>query len=589
MARRYINTSKFNPYTYQELAAPLERATALLSQQAQNLSNVEMQNLALGKYLDPETDAEEIQIYENNMKNLRGASDHLMKYGLRGDIYNVMKNANVAYFTDIQPMQNAISNRLQFYSKRNEFLSANPDVVVKGPLKHSLKEFYNGIPQLDIISGKAIQNDVAAVMGAISKGLASIDKVGVYDKYNDKVLSITGYGIDRYQKELNDPNSLMQKVMHDVMQKHGAEDVNRTPLVSNEDYNKLWNYAQTGSYNAIGQSKMELQDSGYAKDQQIALGWAQENRLNRAQKFNEDMQIIQLAAALNMNPQDVADGLKNGTLTFPSSSNNNTDNMFNKDGTLNTAELKVHLKNGPIISSKPVAGDGKAIGIGNVTFELATVQATAEALKDVIDGKSNEISFKGKRSYLKQIAKDTDVDLNNLSAKDIQVLYQRALNDYKKLDYVSNVAIGNVLHKNNMTWQLGYLDGKIKDANGDIIHIGTKAESLHYENDPNDPTLIHIYKDGEDAGVVDYRDVVTDPSSDIDMTALDLIKNLNTDYKKLISDPKTSWTKTHEAQRNFSLVSFEVMDSFIDHMNTMYVYESQSTNVNVKDDNSLWQ
>ena len=346
MARRYINTSKFNPYTYQELAAPLERATALLSQQAQNLSNVEMQNLALGKYLDPETDAEEIQIYENNMKNLRGASDHLMKYGLRGDIYNIMKNANIAYFTDIQPIQNAISNRLQFYSKRNEFLSANPDVVIKGPLKHSLKEFYNGIPQLDIISGKAIQNDVAAVMEAIANGISSVDKKS-YDKYNDIVTQITGFGIEGYRQMSQDPNSLMQQVMHDIMRKYGAEDNNKQPLVSNEDYLKLWEYAKTGSYAGIGKTSSSLKDSHYFQEQANSRAWSEHNMNVRSKELELILTAQQIAAQTGADPKDVYEALKNpniNTLNLFGGSSNNVyvpHNDFSKDPQPNDLTTKV--------------------------------------------------------------------------------------------------------------------------------------------------------------------------------------------------------------------------------------------------------
>ena len=128
MARRFINTAKFNPYSYQELAAPVQRATAILAQQAQGLNELEMQNAALEKYLDPELDKDAYQTYQQNRSLLENAVSDLSANGLTANTYNNLRNLNVTYAQTIKPLQLAVNNRIKHISEMSNFLTSHPDL-----------------------------------------------------------------------------------------------------------------------------------------------------------------------------------------------------------------------------------------------------------------------------------------------------------------------------------------------------------------------------------------------------------------------------------------------------------------------------
>ena len=271
MARRFISTARFNPYTYEQLATPIQRATAILAQQAQGLNMLEMQNAALEKYLDPELDANEYNLYKQNEAQLRAASDDLLRNGLNANTYNTLRNASMIYARDIKPMQAAAANRAQYNANITDLLVKNPDAVLKSNYKHALSEFYNGVPQTEFVSGNAIQKDVSDIMTQLANARADVLNGRNIDKYNKIIYSLTGYTADEYKQIMQNPQSEVYAILHSVLQKHGVEDANGANLLNNQaDYDKMRQYALAGTRSLIGKTEAKVTDNGYYKDVQIA-------------------------------------------------------------------------------------------------------------------------------------------------------------------------------------------------------------------------------------------------------------------------------------------------------------------------------
>lgn len=338
MARFFKNPSTYKPYTYEELAAPIEKATVLLAQQAQSLSDLEARNSSLLRYLDPVTDKEEYEIYKENDRRLRTAAENLQRYGLSQGNFMMFRDLASTYSTDIRPIQEQVARRMQHKSQIAAFLTENPDAVVKGGYHRPLSQYRDGIPQLDIIKGSAVQKDVETVMAALAQARGSIDKVGVYDKYNDVVRSITGYSLEDLEKEIervraNDPNSTFYDVIHKVLQRHGVEDDKGQNLLDDEqDYRKMLNYALNGTYAALGKATYNVADNGRKHEQQLAMQYSQQRqaRIDKAFEMAYTAKvngakgsINEIAQAILNNDYDKAFGMQE--------SNYDPDDFMNKN------------------------------------------------------------------------------------------------------------------------------------------------------------------------------------------------------------------------------------------------------------------
>lgn len=267
MARRFISTARFNPYSYQELAAPVQRATAILVQQASYLDELNNQNASIASYLDPVLDKRQYDIYKQNQQLLQQATDKLSKYGLDSNTYNTLHNLNTVYMQDIKPIQQAIISRAKYNAGIAETLSKNPDMELKGPLNRPLDEFYNGVPKVNLVSGNAIKKDVSD----IAELYAAAHQVGMtkekWSTYQDLVRSQYGYSLPELE-QAKQPGSFEHNMMMQVLMKHGVIDANQNNLMNDDAaYQKMLMYAQEGLNSLLGKQTAEIKDNDLEKKQ----------------------------------------------------------------------------------------------------------------------------------------------------------------------------------------------------------------------------------------------------------------------------------------------------------------------------------
>lgn len=323
MARRYIATAKFNPYSYQELAAPIARATAILSQQAANLDALDYQNASIASYLDPVLDKRQYDLYERNRQLLRNATDRLSKYGLESNTYNTMRDLNAIYIRDIKPIQQAIVSRAQYNASITELLTKNPDMELKGPLNRPLDEFYNGVPKADIVSGNAIKKDVSEIAALY----AAAHQVGMtkekWSTYQDLVRSQYGYSLPELE-QAKQPGSFEHDMMMQVLMKHGVVDANRNNLMNDEAaYQKMLMYAQEGLNSLLGKQTAEIksndldkQQEWWYKQQHLALQRQAASNSGKADKDKVPF-IDTRNIAYSTNPDGTANELREWVLMLP--------------------------------------------------------------------------------------------------------------------------------------------------------------------------------------------------------------------------------------------------------------------------------
>lgn len=267
MARKFISTAQFNPYSYQELAAPVQRATAILAQQAQGLTALEMQNEELGRYLDPTLDGTAYQQYVQHQDDLKKASEQLLRYGVTTNTYNALRNASLTYARDIKPLMNAVNTRINWTSKIAEYMMSHPDVALKGSINRPIDQFYNGIPQAEFVSGEAIQKDVAMMAGLLAQAKDVRMTKQRWSDYQDVVRTTHGYTLPELE-QAKQPGSMEYYMMQQILQKHGVIDQNNQSLMNNQqDYERMLQYANEGLNSLLGKQEVTIRDNDLEKRQ----------------------------------------------------------------------------------------------------------------------------------------------------------------------------------------------------------------------------------------------------------------------------------------------------------------------------------
>lgn len=442
MARRFISTAKFNPYTYEQLSAPIQRATAILAQQAQGLNALEMQNAALEKYLDPELDANEYNLYKQNEARLRAASDELLRTGLNANTYNTLRDASMIYARDIKPMQAAAANRAQYNANITELLVKNPDAVLKSNYKHTLSEFYNGIPQTEFVSGNAIQKDVSDIMTQLANARADVLNGRNIDKYNKIIYFLTGYTAEEYKQIMQNPQSEVYAILHSVLQKHGVEDANGANLLNNQaDYDKMRQYALAGTRSLIGKTEAKVTDNGYYKDVQIAHSNRDYNFRVAQETVKQQKELLELAGTIAANTgQSLDEVMASLTGQKPAES---TDNSEKKKG----VSFK-YVQKGVTDNKYPQHA------MGNLIFDN---QQIARSARDAVNIKPKDLG-NGRK------------DWSNLDDFRFMNTQSGSKSIFKFRDYVNNIALRMGIDLSNMS------QNQYEALRAELIDLGRKAD-----------------------------------------------------------------------------------------------------------------
>lgn len=266
-----VNTT-FQPFTYQELAAPLDRAEMYhekLAEEYDKLSSQADVLEAMGQN-DRDKNSDVYNQYKSYSDDLRKAAEELNRVGLNTESRQALTDMRRRYNTDIVPIQNA-------WRKREE----EADMQIKAQLQHPELRFTRDAANTSL--GEYIKNpeggfgvvnlnNITAMASDAFKNLAKQirgNKKNAIDKYND--LLITSYGVDPnlIRDWQNNPNasSTLTSVLHEVLAANGltTEDFLNTPNGS-RILAEATAAAKRGAWSAVGEDKTQILDNFEARE-----------------------------------------------------------------------------------------------------------------------------------------------------------------------------------------------------------------------------------------------------------------------------------------------------------------------------------
>lgn len=489
MARRYINTSRYNPYSFQEMWQPAFAATQAHQQQAQAMMNLEMQNAYIGSHINPELDPEEYARYKSYEQRMQQTSKDLLERGLSSNTFNNLYGMSIDYARNIKPIEEAVANKQKYLTTLNTTLTEHPEFGVIGSLEKPLRDFRMGVPRAELANGNQIQTDVATLASAYGKSLNQLS-TEEYTQLRDIVWNQTGLDWEEVQKQIATSGSPLNTIVQLTLQKHGVIDTNGNSRMNNQnDYMKMLQYANTGAYGAIGsktpqivQNDVQAIHSMRNQDAQLAL-----NRMSAMQTIQQnDLQnsLMLLQAGL-MSMEDFQ--TKYGE-SLPINSNDSSKNLF------------------PDLDTKPaLTPETNVITIANQKYKRSDLEKDVKTINKLTNNGHSFSEHKGiwslfspfTQKYLMKQMRITDP--HNLTANQTRQLYNRLI-EWEKATQIPPLVTYNPYKyykkaEVERSYNAFYTDNRLRRClvnKKDVLPLPTDVKTFYFQTNTENPNYIDI-------------------------------------------------------------------------------------------------
>ena len=272
-----VANSTFQPFTYQELAMPLDRQDAYhenLMQQYEQLSDKADILEAMGKN---DKDAGAYNRYKAYSDSLRNEAENLYKNGLNVDSRLRLTELRRRYNQEIVPIQNALNKRRQEAELQMKAKMANPALRFTRDASNTSLDDYINNPEGGY--GVVNLNNITAQMASLAKNFEKQIQSGAIKK--EQVDDFTYNTIIRHGLDPNFINDWLQhpekspaltNMMNQVLQANG---VTLEALKGSQNGESILrdatSAAQMGAWEAIGQDTSQITPD-WKKRQDYQLG-----------------------------------------------------------------------------------------------------------------------------------------------------------------------------------------------------------------------------------------------------------------------------------------------------------------------------
>lgn len=278
-----ILDTKFKPFSYQEMLAPVAAATQAHQALEDAYGELSAQAKTWGQYANEQTDPETYKMYKTYADDLEMQAEQLMRYGLSPSSRREMLNLRARYGEEIAPIEAAYKRREALAAEQRKLYAADKTLrFERDASTMKLSDFIKN-PSLDYgesYSGALLTSQVSNAVAAYQRALTDPGKL--------KSLGLP-FQYERYLQEGATPEQVLTAMQKNAQQ-GDSEAVNflrgvvDQVLVSsgvsdwadNNTLNEFRAFANQGLYNAIGTTKVQNYTDSYSM--QNALAEAAETR-----------------------------------------------------------------------------------------------------------------------------------------------------------------------------------------------------------------------------------------------------------------------------------------------------------------------
>lgn len=255
-----VVNSTFQPFTYQELAAPLDRQELYHEKLAEEYDKLSTQADVLEAMGHNESDKNSgaYSRYKAYSDKLRKEADDLYKFGLNTESRQRLSDLRRMYNTDIVPIQNAWSKREKEADDQMKAQLQNPSLMFTRDARTTTLDDYvrNPTGGYGVINGA----NITAQMAGMAKNLAKQVRSGNRQNIDDYTYNyIEKYGLDENLIRNWQDSPTLSAMFKQVMESNGV-----TPEALGGSANmqniidKSTGYAEMGMWSAMGEDKSHI-------------------------------------------------------------------------------------------------------------------------------------------------------------------------------------------------------------------------------------------------------------------------------------------------------------------------------------------
>lgn len=282
--------SKFNPFSYQELLAPVMAETQAHRATEEAYGALDAEAAQWENLLDPEKDAQLYNQYKNYRQGIADMATKLNREGMYQNAFNDVLAKKTQYVQDIVPIKNA-------YDRWQNDIKTQTEALAKDPTR-IFDIDANALSTQDYYNNRGLNANTSQVSGELLRQQV-VDAAKNYAKVLKRTGSLKSLGISyQYTRDfqhgaseqeivntiLNNPNAspILSNIVQNVLKGSGIEDWNSvrgyTNKMDSAKYRQAYSVASTGLYHALGETTHENLHDTYGE--KAALDEADFNRKN---------------------------------------------------------------------------------------------------------------------------------------------------------------------------------------------------------------------------------------------------------------------------------------------------------------------
>ena len=268
MAGNYITIgSKFKPFSYQEMIAPLAMATEAHQALEQSYGDLSTTASQWEGKLNPNIDIETYKKYKTFSDELKNQADVLATEGLTQGSRKSLFSMRDKYAKDIIPIESAYNKREEAIKMEKQLdLADKTRRYEKRASETSLDEYMTN-PNVNhsSVSLRDLRNEVSQISAGLSKGITDYGKGKKLDAFTNTFIQQSGYTIDQVQEAIANPQDVKNHPILNSIVK-SVIDASGLPQWAGEDLMKeTYGYIAQGLLSAVGQTDIKLHEDTQAK------------------------------------------------------------------------------------------------------------------------------------------------------------------------------------------------------------------------------------------------------------------------------------------------------------------------------------
>lgn len=256
-----ILDTKFKPFSYQEMLAPVQAATQAHQVLEEEYGAITAKAGEIASKANEQTDPLAYKMYRQYADDLEARADQLLRYGLNASSRSSMLDLKARFSKEILPIETAYKRREALADEQRKAYAANPTLRYQRYARNmSLDEFINN-PSSDYgesFSGALLAQQAGAMAANLKTALTGVGKMksnGLPFQY-EKLIQY-GFRPEDIQFAINNPKDpkaapILNTIIDQVLTANG---INR--WASPELLNEARAFANMGLYNAIGQTQIK--------------------------------------------------------------------------------------------------------------------------------------------------------------------------------------------------------------------------------------------------------------------------------------------------------------------------------------------